>query len=349
MGPDDARPNQIGRNQIGNETVVTLNFNRRVWWRLLAASALAAVLAACGGGGSSATPPASPPPPPVATPPPPSPPPPPADPVNVNIDDPTLVTVINEPVAGAGGMTLVWSDEFDAAKLDPETWFFESGDGSQYGLVGWGNNELQWYLPDNAALEDGKLVITAKRESSNGSEFTSARINTRDRFALAYGRIEASIKLPGGQGLWPAFWMLPQDDTYGTWAASGEIDIVEAVNLGGSGGNTVHGTIHYGGAWPNNVFSGSDYLVPGDATTGFHVYAVEWDHTEIRWYVDDVMYAMQNSWSTTNAAFPAPFDEPFYILLNVAVGGNWPGSPTSATAFPALMEVDYVRVYSGSP
>ncbi len=317
-------------------------------WRTIVSASLAFVLAACGGGGGGAPAPVSPP-PPVATPPPPSPPPPAAPPVNVNIDDPTLTTMINAPVSRTGGMTLIWSDEFDADKLDPETWFFETGDGSQYGLNGWGNNELQWYLPDNAALADGKLVITAEREASNGYSYTSARINTRDRVAIAYGRIEASIKLPGGQGLWPAFWMLPQDDVYGTWAASGEIDIVEAVNLAGTGGNTVHGTIHYGGSWPNNTFTGSDYLVPTDATAGFHVYAVEWDDTEIRWYVDDVMYAMQNAWSTTGAPFPAPFDQPFYILFNVAVGGNWPGAPTSGTAFPVTMEVDYVRVYEGAP
>ncbi len=311
------------------------------------------VSVSCGGGGGSAEPPAaSSPPPPVVAPPPPPPPPPPAPAPatgNVNISDPTLVTLVNEPVGPAPFMTLVWSDEFDADKLDPETWYFETGDGSQYGLTGWGNNELQWYLPDNAALEGGNLVITAKAEPSNGYSYTSARIHTRDRVAVAYGRIEARIKLPGGQGVWPAFWMMPQEDTYGTWAASGEIDVVEAINLGASGGNTVHGTIHYGGQWPNNVFTGSDYLVPDDATDNFHVYAVEWDETEIRWYVDDVMYAMQNSWSTTTAPFPAPFDEPFYLLFNVAVGGNWPGPPNPGTAWPVRMEVDYVRVYEGRP
>ena len=157
------------------------------------------------------------------------------------------------------------------------------------------------------------------------------------------------MRLPGGQGLWPAFWMLPQDFAYGGWAASGEIDILEAVNLGVRGNNTVHGTIHYGGEWPNNVFTGGDYVVPTNATTDFHVYAVEWDPTEIRWYVDDVMYSMQNSWSSTAAPYPAPFDQDFYILLNVAVGGNWPGSPDASTVFPVSMEVDYVRVYSGEP
>ncbi|MDD9997246.1 MAG: glycoside hydrolase family 16 protein, partial [Rhodospirillaceae bacterium] len=153
---------------------------------------------------------------------------------------------------------------------------------------------------------------------------------------------------PGGQGLWPAFWLLPQEDTYGTWAASGEIDIMEAINLGGTGGNTVLGTLHYGGEWPDNVFSGNEYVVPGSATDEFHLYALEWDPTEIRWYVDDVLYAMQNFWHTASADYPAPFDQPFYILLNVAVGGRFPGSPSPGTVFPVTMEVDYVRVYSGT-
>ena len=179
--------------------------------------------------------------------------------------------------------------------------------------------------------------------------YTSARINTRDRFAFKYGRIEARIRLPGGQGLWPAFWLLPQDDVYGGWAASGEIDVMEAVNLGAAGGNTVFGTIHYGGEWPNNVFTGNEYIVPTDATAEFHTYTLEWDEAELRWFVDDVLYAMQNAWSTTSAPFPAPFDQPFYILLNVAVGGNFPGPPNAETALPVTMEVDYVRVYSGEP
>jgi hypothetical protein len=241
-------------------------------------------LAACGGGGGGGISP------PVASPPPPPPPPPPPV-VNVNIVDPTLDVADNFDVSPGDTLTLVWSDEFDAAQLDPEVWFFENGDGSQYGIPGWGNNELQWYLEDNAELRDGMLVISAREESAGGKNHTSARINTRDRFAFRHGRIEARIRLPGGQGIWPAFWMLPQEDVYGTWAASGEIDIVEAVNLGGAGGNTVFGTIHHGGEFPSNVSSGNDYLVPTDATTGFHTYALEWDSTvpEMRWYVDDIL------------------------------------------------------------
>jgi beta-glucanase (GH16 family) len=309
--------------------------------------ATAMSLAACGGGGGggSSPPTASPPPPsPPASPPPPT--------VNVNIDNPILTVADNLDVTGGReSWTLVWSDEFDAAQLDPEVWFFENGDGSQYGIPGWGNNELQWYLEDSAELRDGKLVITARRESVGGKSYTSARINTRDRFAFRYGRIEASIRLAGGQGIWPAFWMLPQDDVYGTWAASGEIDIVEAVNLGGTGGNNVFGTIHYGGEFPANQSSTNDYLVPTDATAEFHTYALEWDSAvpELRWYVDGILYSTQNSWSTTGAPYPAPFDETFYVLFNVAVGGNFPGAPSSSTVFPVEMEVDYVRVYEGAP
>ena len=268
---------------------------------------------------------------------------------NVNISNPTLTVANNFDVSPGDALTLVWSDEFDGASLDPNTWFFETGDGSQYGIPGWGNNELEYYLPDNAQIVDGKLTITARKESIGAFNYTSARINTRDRFAVRFGRIEASMRLPGGQGIWPAFWMLGQDSPYGNWPASGEIDIMEAVNLGGAGGNTVLGTIHYGTSFPSDyVFSGESYLVPSDATAEFHTYAVEWDATEIRWYVDDVMYAMRNNWYSTGD-FPAPFDVPFYLIFNVAVGGNLPGSPNATTTFPVTMEVDWVRVYSGEP
>jgi beta-glucanase (GH16 family) len=274
---------------------------------------------------------------------------PPPSPINVNIDNPTLTIADNDEVSSGDVLTLVWADEFDAERLDPEQWFFETGDGSAYGIPGWGNNELQYYLPDNALLNGGLLTIETRAESTNGFGYTSARISTRDRFAFRYGRIEARMRLPGGQGLWPAFWLLPQDNVYGTWAASGEIDIMEAVNLGGAGGNEVHGTIHYGGAPPDNVFSGQSYLVPADATAEFHIYAIEWDAFAIRWYVDGDLYSVRDTWHSTGGAYPAPFDQPFYVILNVAVGGNFPGSPDGSTVFPVTMEVDWVRVYSGEP
>jgi beta-glucanase (GH16 family) len=295
-----------------------------------------ALLASCGGGGQS-----------DSSPPPPPPPPPPSG--NVNIDNPTLTVASNSPVTPGGALRLVWSDEFNAARLDPQDWYFESGDGSQYGIPGWGNNELQWYLPDSAELRNGALVITARKESRNGKSYTSARINTRDRFAFRHGRIEARIRMPKGQGLWPAFWLLPQDNAYGTWAASGEIDVVEATNPGASGGNTIYGTLHYGGQYPANRSSGEQYAVSTDITADFHTYALEWDPFEIRWYVNGILFAVRNTWYTTAVPFPAPFDKPFYILLNLAVGGNFPGPPSASTVFPVSMEVDYVRVYSGSP
>ena len=297
--------------------------------------ALLVLLASCGGGGQSdASPPLPPPPPPPG-------------PVNVNIANPTLTVANNSPVTPGGALRLVWSDEFNAARLDPEAWYFESGDGSQYGIPGWGNKELQWYLPDSAELRNGTLVITARKESQSGKSYTSARINTRDRFAFRHGRIEARIRMPKGQGLWPAFWLLPQDNAYGTWAASGEIDIVEATNPGATGGNTIYGTLHYGGQFPNNVLSGEQYGVATDVTADFHTYVLEWDPAEIRWYVDSILFAVRNTWFTTAAPFPAPFDQRFYILLNLAVGGNFPGPPDASTVFPVTMEVDYVRVYSG--
>jgi len=238
-------------------------------WALLA---LLGLLTSCGGGGGQS----------VANPPPPPPPPPSPSPGNVNIDNPTLTVADNFRVSPGGALTLVWSDEFDGSRLDPKMWYFESGDGSQYGIPGWGNNELQWYLPDSAGVSNGTLRITARRESRNGKDYTSARINTRDRFAFRYGRIEARMKLPRGQGLWPAFWLLPQDQAYGSWAASGEIDIVEARNPGSSGGNTIYGVLHYGGQWPRNVSSGEAYAVATDVTADFHTYVLEWDEAEIR-------------------------------------------------------------------
>jgi len=267
---------------------------------------------------------------------------------NQNISNPTLEIPETFEVSDGDQLTLVWSEEFDGPNLDPEVWFFATGDGTEKGLPGgWGNRELQYYLPDNAMVVNGVLEITARRETVGEFSYTSARINTEDRFAFKYGRIEASIKLPAGQGIWPAFWMLSQDSPYGSWAATGEIDIMEAVNLGGTGGNEIYGTLHYGGEAPANTFTGETYTPSVDVTADFHTYALEWDQFEFRWYFDGLLYAVQNSWSSAAAPYPAPFDQPFHILLNVAVGGNFPGSPNGTTTFPVTMGVDWVRVYSG--
>ncbi len=269
---------------------------------------------------------------------------------------PGVTVYDNQEVTAGGSLSLVWSDEFDGDTLDLNTWFIQTGDGTDFFLpAGWGNNELQYYQPDNITVANGVLTIEARQESVSGYNYTSARITTQDLVAFRYGRIEARMKLPGGQGLWPAFWLLSQDSPLGSWAATGEIDVMEATNLGGTGGNSVFGTIHYGGEFPANTFTGKKTIVDTDATTEFHNYAIEWDADEFRWYVDDRLYATQNNWwseaGTTNpqGAYPAPFNQAFHILLNVAVGGNLPGPPDGSTVFPVTMEVDWVRVYEGGP
>jgi cysteine-rich repeat protein len=242
------------------------------------------------------------------------------------------------------GCELVWADEFDGSSVNPARWEFQTGDGSQYGIPGWGNNELQWYQTDNATVANGMLTIRARQESAGGRAYTSARLRSRGRGDFLYGRFEMRARLPVGQGLWPAFWMLATDpSTYGVWAASGEIDIMESI-----GGNQVYGTIHYGDTAPGGVYSGASTIVAG-ATSGFHVYAVEWEPTEIRWYVDGQLYSTKTSWFSTGGPYPAPFDVDFHLLLNLAVGGNFPGNPGGSTVFPQDYVIDYVRVYQQPP
>jgi beta-glucanase (GH16 family) len=238
---------------------------------------------------------------------------------------------------------LVWSDEFSGGDIDRSKWTFEvNGRGG-------GNGELEYYTDrlHNARVEDGKLIITADKEEYSGADgarrYTSARLITKGHADWKYGRIEARIKMPKGQGLWPAFWMMPADNVYGGWARSGEIDIVEVI---GSTPNTAYGTLHYGDSWPHNVHTGGKFVLPsGDFSDDFHVFAIEWEKGVIRWLIDGKVYQTQTQWSTVAASFPAPFDQNFFIVLNVAVGGAWPGPPSDATQFPQTMEVDYVRVY----
>ncbi|MFT4927927.1 MAG: beta-glucanase (GH16 family) [Phenylobacterium sp.] len=250
--------------------------------------------------------------------------------------------------------TLVWEDQFDAESLDQGSWTIETGDGSQYGIPGWGNNEQQWYSADNITLADGNLVISAKEEASNGLPYTSGRLLTKGKIDFKYGRLEARVKTPMGQGLWSAFWALPTDSTYGGWPTSGEIDIMEVLNTSADSGETL-GTLHYGMEWPQNVYSGknTDIGNPDD----FHTYAVEWEQDEIRWFIDDVHFSTINSdhwWSyyydETQQSYVsspdnAPFNQNFHLLLNLAVGGNLPGSPNAETVFPAEMVIDYVKVF----
>lgn len=233
---------------------------------------------------------------------------------------------------------LVWQDEFDSGAIDDSKWSFEvNGKGG-------GNNELQYYtdFPENAFIEDGVLVIQALEETYLGHNYTSARMRTLGKGDWTYGRFEVRAKLPEGQGLWPAVWMLPTEWRYGGWPTSGEIDIMELV---GHEPATVHGTIHYG-SLGDHTYTGKPYtLTDGIFADDFHIFALEWEETAMRWYVDGELYQTQTVWHTKNYDYPAPFDQPFHIILNVAVGGNWPGSPDETTEFPQRMEVDYVRVY----
>lgn len=241
------------------------------------------------------------------------------------------------------GWTLVWNDEFEASQIDLQKWEFEIN------AQGGGNNELQYYTnrKQNAFIENGALVIQALKETFTGPEgtrdYTSARLRTKNKGDWKYGRFDIRAKPPYGQGLWPAIWMLPTDWVYGGWAASGEIDIMELV---GHETDRVYGTLHYGGTWPQNVHTGTFYRLPtGVFPSDFHLFTLEWEEKEMRWYVDGSHYQTQAKWHSTAAPFPAPFDQRFHLLLNVAVGGNWPGNPDATTIFPQRMVVDYVRIY----
>jgi beta-glucanase (GH16 family) len=256
--------------------------------------------------------------------------------------------------------SLVWNDEFNGKEIDRSKWTFDIGnwivDENGNGITrGWGNEEKEYYTDsnENAFIDDGKLVIKAKKEQVTDQfgtyDYTSAKLKTKGLFSKKYGRYEIKAKLPVGKGLWPAIWMLPEEDKYGTWAASGEIDIMEAW---GSRPNTVAGTIHYGEGWPNNKYTGKEFELPENrGIDKWHTYALEWEPGELRWYVDGELYQTQNRWyskgkdNAANFSYPAPFDQEFYLVMNLAVGGWFDGEVDETTKFPSQMEVDYVRVY----
>ena len=270
------------------------------------------------------------------------------------------------------GWKLVWHDEFDGDQIDRSKWDFDLGNGffdyrSHTWVPGWGNEELQYYTdsPTNATVKDGLLTIRAVREVMHGCGYTSARLMTRRRdgtplFTKQYGRIEIRARVPWGKGLWPALWMLPQDDAYGGWAASGEIDLMEIV---GDKPHEVLNSIHFGspGSEGRALITHVHPLPGGSTVADWHTYAVEWEPGEIRFYVDDVHTRTYDHWWSCSVVkdgqgviarrkadlnpWPAPFDQPFYLVMNVAVGGNFPGVPSPQTQFPAEMVVDHVRVY----
>ena len=251
------------------------------------------------------------------------------------------------------GYILTWCDDFTGVGenvndrgINLDKWGFQLGTGSQYGLNGWGNYEQQYYRSENARVYNNQLIIEAKLENYGGMPYTSSRLYTRYTFSQTYGRFEAMIKLPIGQGLWPAFWLMPKDSVYGGWANSGEIDIMEAR---GRFPNEVSSAIHYGGPWPHNTYTTENYYFPpGENISNYHLYAVEWDENEMRFYVNDVLYHTVNDWYNTGYDYPAPFDQPFYIILNLAIGGTFDGNrtpPNSLFDNPVEMEVSFVRVY----
>lgn len=241
---------------------------------------------------------------------------------------------------------LNWYDEFDGNSLNMNYWSYQEGDGSQYGIPGWGNSEQQYYSQDNVSVNNGALKITARRENKGGKAYTSARIRTANKVAFTYGRIEAKIKLPPYQGLWPAFWMLPDTSTYGNWPNSGEIDIMEAK---GRLPNETSAAIHF--ADNNNQHKYNTGTCDLNQTLSsnmkdWHTYAVEWESDSLFFYVDDICFfgSKCNQYSGVEGNSGQPFDKNFHILLNLAVGGMFDNyiNPNDSD-LPASMEVDYVR------
>ena len=295
-------------------------------------------LASCGGGGgstpaSTSTPPAA---TEVETP---------AQPA-----EPVVVTDLtgNTSPESYAGYNLLWSDEFSGSALDNAKWGYDIGGD------GWGNNELQYHRAENASVDGGYLIIEARKESYGGRSYTSSRINTKDKFSFQYGRVDIRAAMPEGKGLWPALWMLGQNFSTVGWPYCGEIDIMEMIGGNGLENRTV-GTAHWnnGGLYEsdgvtkkpyNNVSYGDNYSLSGTDTlaNGFHIYGLTWTPDSITWYIDSVQY---HTMAIDSGASLAAFQKDFFLIFNVAVGGDWPGAPEATTVFPQRMLVDYVRVF----
>ncbi len=242
------------------------------------------------------------------------------------------------------GYTLLWNDEFSGKELDTAIWNYEPHE------PGWTNSELQEYTTstDNVFLKNGKLVIKAiKTQKDGGDYYTSGKVTSQNKKDFTYGKVVVSAKVPEGQGLWPAIWMMPKDESfYGQWPKCGEIDIMEVL---GSNVSTAYGTVHYGE--PHAEQQGTYTLESGTFADSFHEYSVEWEPGEMRFYIDGNLYHTVNDWFTAvdgedEKPYPAPFNQPFFVQMNLAVGGTWPGNPDETTDFKkSEFEVDYVRVY----
>ncbi|MEL6917791.1 MAG: glycoside hydrolase family 16 protein [Bacteroidota bacterium] len=244
---------------------------------------------------------------------------------------------------------LVFEDNFDVdGQLNTEIWNFDIGDGTAEGIPGWGNNELQYYTdrPENITTQNGFLLITATREDFNGSAFTSARIQTEGNFDLLFGRFEARMRLPFGQGMWPAFWMLGDDEDGAIiWPERGEIDIME---YRGQEPTVLIGSVHGPGYSGGDAISKEFTLENDRFDTGFHVFGIEWGPNFINYYVDDVLYNQITPDDVPEGGEWVFNERPFHILLNLAVGGDFVGSPNEETVFPQTMVIDYVRVYTNN-
>jgi beta-glucanase (GH16 family) len=247
--------------------------------------------------------------------------------------EPTSTTAIEQipTIEGAhNSWKLSWQDEFNNSDLNENDWVADVND------WGGGNKELQYYTDrsENVYVENGLLHIVGRKETYRTREYTSARLTSAR--AWKYGRFEVKAQLPRGQGIWPAIWLFSAIAPYGTWPASGEVDIMEMV---GHEPSIIYGTLHYG---DDEEKQGSKALLPSQ---GFHIFALEWYENEMKWYVDDVEYFAADSWNNTSIDFPAPFDKPFNVVINLAIGGTWPGSPDGSTSFPQEFLIDYVRIY----
>lgn len=243
------------------------------------------------------------------------------------VDTPQPPVITPPVVTDTATYQLVWSDEFDSTAVNTNTWNFETG-GS-----GWGNNEQEYYTPgNNATIENGNLVITAKQEAMGGKSYTSSRMTTQGKKEFTYGKIEARLKMPVGLGLWPAFWMLGANINTVNWPICGETDIMEHINAD----STIYGTLH----WNNNGHQQNGGKTQS-SPAGYHVYGIEWTTSSIRWYIDSTAYFTSGLGDNGQSAFA----NPSFILLNLAVGGNWPGQTIDNSLFPAKLYVDWVRVY----
>jgi beta-glucanase (GH16 family) len=244
---------------------------------------------------------------------------------------PTPTQPVTKPDTTTPTYTLVWSDEFNGTTIDATKWNMETGNLNV-------NHEEEYYQASNATVANGNLVITAQKQAVGGQPYTSARMNTMGKFTAEYGRVEARIKLPLGQGMWPAFWMLGANINTVSWPTCGEMDIMEHINAD----STIYGTMHWNVNGHVQYGQTTTISNPGD----YHIYAIEWDANSIRWYVDNTLYVtgnIANNINGTNA-----FHLPFFIILNLAVGGDFPGLTVDDSKLPASMYVDYVRVYTAN-